>query len=183
MLLMQSTLFTMSLTYNLWLQRSLQRLNRSKILNLNNPKLALSFSAQSRGLDYQVKTMLKSMLVNNDFLTWFLIGWWLCCQPISCQVWKSCKRTWIFNMNENVSVTQAPALFLVILLCTVLSITMMHMVNHERPVEASILHGHDLFIHWDYLWCIMLTIYQSLVGNCKILPQTLFPPEPEDMYV
>ena len=30
--------------------------------------------------------MLESMLVNKDFLTWFLIGWWLCCQTMKCQV-------------------------------------------------------------------------------------------------
>ena len=29
------------------------------------------------------------MLVNKDFLTWLWIGWWLCCQPIRCQGWKS----------------------------------------------------------------------------------------------
>ena len=29
------------------------------------------------------------MLLNKDFLTWLLIFWWLCCQPIRCQVWKS----------------------------------------------------------------------------------------------
>ena len=37
------------------------------------------------------------MLVNKDFLTWLLIGWQLCCQPIRCQVWKSLLtniRTW-----------------------------------------------------------------------------------------
>ena len=28
----------------------------------------------SRGLDYKVKSMLDSMLVNKDFLTWILIG-------------------------------------------------------------------------------------------------------------
>ena len=28
------------------------------------------------------------MLVSKDFLTWLLIGWRLCCQPIRCQVWK-----------------------------------------------------------------------------------------------
>ena len=27
------------------------------------------------------------MLVNKDFLTWLLIGWRLCWQPIRCQVW------------------------------------------------------------------------------------------------
>ena len=26
--------------------------------------------------------------VNKDFLTWHLIGWWLCCQPIRSHVWK-----------------------------------------------------------------------------------------------
>ena len=33
--------------------------------------------------------MLKPMLVKKNFLTWLLIGWWLCHQPIQCQVWKS----------------------------------------------------------------------------------------------
>ena len=33
--------------------------------------------------------MLNSMLVNKDFLTWLLIGWPLCCQPIKYQVWNS----------------------------------------------------------------------------------------------
>ena len=31
---------------------------------------------------------LKSLLVNKDFLTWLLIGWQLCCQPIKSFVWK-----------------------------------------------------------------------------------------------
>ena len=31
------------------------------------------------GLGYLVKSMLNSVLVNKDFLTWPLIGWWLCC--------------------------------------------------------------------------------------------------------
>ena len=33
--------------------------------------------------------MLKTMLVNSDFLTWLLIGGRRCGQPIRCQVWKS----------------------------------------------------------------------------------------------
>ena len=37
---------------------------------------------------YKVKSMLNSMLINKNFLTWLLIGWCLCCQPIRCQDWK-----------------------------------------------------------------------------------------------
>ena len=45
------------------------------------------------------KSMLNSMLVNKDFLTWLLIGWRLCCQPIRCQVWKSLLTIMDFNME------------------------------------------------------------------------------------
>ena len=45
------------------------------------------------------KSMLNSMLVNKDFLTWLLIGWRLCCQPIRCQVWKSLLTNMDFNME------------------------------------------------------------------------------------
>ena len=45
------------------------------------------------------KSMLNSMLVNKDFLTWLLIGWRLCCQPIRCQVWKSLFTNMDFNME------------------------------------------------------------------------------------
>ena len=38
--------------------------------------------------------MLNSMLVNKDFLTWLLIVWRLCCQPIRCNVWKSLLTHW-----------------------------------------------------------------------------------------
>ena len=31
---------------------------------------------------------------NNDFRTWLLIGWWLCCQPMNSQDWNSFKLTW-----------------------------------------------------------------------------------------
>ena len=37
----------------------------------------------------QVKSMLNSMLINKDLLTWLLISWRLCYQPIRCQVWNS----------------------------------------------------------------------------------------------
>ena len=50
----------------------------------------------AKGLDYYVKSMLNSMLINKDFLTWLLIGWRLCCQPIRCQVWKPL-LTWILT--------------------------------------------------------------------------------------
>ena len=36
---------------------------------------------------------------NADFLTWLLIGWRLCCQPIRCQVWKSLLTNMDFNMG------------------------------------------------------------------------------------
>ena len=39
------------------------------------------------------------MLVNEDFLTWLLIGWRLCCQPIRCQVWKSLLINMDFSME------------------------------------------------------------------------------------
>ena len=41
------------------------------------------------------------MLVNKDFLTWLLIGWQLCCQPIRCQVWKSL----LINMDFDIEIT------------------------------------------------------------------------------
>ena len=54
----------------------------------------------NRSLDYkvQVKPMLKYM-VNEDFLAWLLIGWWLCCHPIKCQVWKSVLADMDFNLD------------------------------------------------------------------------------------
>ena len=51
------------------------------------------------GMDYEVKSTLNSMLVNKDFLTWLLIGWWLCSQSIRCQVWKSLLTNMDFNME------------------------------------------------------------------------------------
>ena len=48
---------------------------------------------------YQVKSVLSPTLVNTDFLTWLLIGWRLCCQPIRCQVWKSLLTNMDFNME------------------------------------------------------------------------------------
>ena len=50
--------------------------------------------------------MLNSKLVNKDFLTWLLIGWWLCCPPIRCQVWKSL----LTNMDFSILVTQTPGI-------------------------------------------------------------------------
>ena len=35
------------------------------------------------------KSTLKSVLIDQDFLTRLLIGLWQCCQPIRCQVWES----------------------------------------------------------------------------------------------
>ena len=52
-----------------------------------------------QGLDYWVKLMLNSMLINKDFLTWLLIGWQLGCRPIRCQVWKSLLTNMDFNME------------------------------------------------------------------------------------
>ena len=46
---------------------------------------------------YYVKYMLKFILVSKNFLTWLLIGWQLCCQPIRCQVWKSLLTNMDFN--------------------------------------------------------------------------------------
>ena len=46
----------------------------------------------------------KSKLVNKNFQTWLLIGWRLCCQPISSHVGKSLST----NMLWFFSVTQAP---------------------------------------------------------------------------
>ena len=48
---------------------------------------------------YSVKSMLNSLLVNKDFLTWLLIGWRLCCQPIRCQVWKYLLTNMDFNLE------------------------------------------------------------------------------------
>ena len=55
----------------------------------------------SRGLDYKVKSMLNLMLINKDFLPWLLIVWWLYCQPIWCQVWKS----YLTNMDFNIEIS------------------------------------------------------------------------------
>ena len=38
-----------------------------------------------------------------DHLTWLLIGWRLCCQPIGCQVWKSLLTNMYFNMDISLS--------------------------------------------------------------------------------
>ena len=45
----------------------------------------------ARGLDYQVNSMFKSVLVENDILMWLLTDWRLCSQmrwqPVRCQIW------------------------------------------------------------------------------------------------
>ena len=56
----------------------------------------------SRGLHYNEKSMLKSMLVNDDLLTWLLIGGQLCCQAIRSQVWKFL-LTWKYLSNLGLS--------------------------------------------------------------------------------
>ena len=38
------------------------------------------------------------MLVNKDFLTWPLVDWRLCCQPITCQIRKSLLTDMDFNI-------------------------------------------------------------------------------------
>ena len=48
------------------------------------------------------KSMLKSMLVNKNFLTWLLIGWRLCFQPIRRQVRKFLLTTMAFNMEISI---------------------------------------------------------------------------------
>ena len=48
---------------------------------------------------YYVKSMLNTVLINKDFLTWHLIGCQLCCQPIRCHVWKSLLTNMDFNME------------------------------------------------------------------------------------
>ena len=54
-----------------------------------NPRLAKR-KATGVQLGYHTSQLhLNSMLVNMDFLTWLLIGWRLCCQPIRCPVLKS----------------------------------------------------------------------------------------------
>ena len=50
----------------------------------------------------KIKSLLKSILVNKDFLTWHLIGWQLCCQPIRCQVGKAL----LTNINFNIGISQ-----------------------------------------------------------------------------
>ena len=47
-----------------------------------------------------------SISVDVGFLAWILIGWWLCCQPVRNQVWKSLLTYMDFNMDF--SVTLAP---------------------------------------------------------------------------
>ena len=66
----------------------------------------MTFNSVYQGLDqctwaggYFVKSLFNSMLVNKDFLTWLLIGWRLCCQPIRCQVWKPLLTNMDFNME------------------------------------------------------------------------------------
>ena len=54
-------------------------------------------------MTYQIKSMLKSMLVNKDFLTWLLIGWRFCSQPIRCQFWKFL----LTNIDFNILVTRS----------------------------------------------------------------------------
>ena len=61
-----------------------------------------------RGLDYKLKSMLNSMLVNKDFLTWLLTGWQLCC--CSTDVNQSDARFWksmlTINMNFKIEVSK-----------------------------------------------------------------------------
>ena len=67
-----------------------------------------SIREHDQGIDCYEKSMLKSMLVNKDFLTWLLIGWHLSSQSVKWQVWKSLVTNLDFNMG--ILVTQTPAL-------------------------------------------------------------------------
>ena len=42
----------------------------------------------SNKITEKIKTKLKSMVDNKEFLKWLLIGWQLCCQPIRSHIWK-----------------------------------------------------------------------------------------------
>ena len=46
--------------------------------------------SSTRGQNYLVEYMLKSMLSSEDILTWFLIFWWMCYEPIRCHAYDSC---------------------------------------------------------------------------------------------
>ena len=62
--------------------------------------LGLDIEGQGTGSLRNFRT--KSMLVNKDFLTLFLIGWQLCCQPIKCKVW----NFWFKNMEFNMEISK-----------------------------------------------------------------------------
>ena len=61
------------------------------------------FSWLAWGGGNSVKSILKSMLINKDFLTWLLIGWRLCCQPIRCQAWKSVFTNMDFHIPRSLN--------------------------------------------------------------------------------
>ena len=50
--------------------------------------ITVQFFIHATGTWVTNKFALKYMLVKMDFLIWILIYFWLCCQPISNQVWK-----------------------------------------------------------------------------------------------
>ena len=54
-------------------------------------------SAYTRGLDW-CNAISNSMLIDKYFLTWLLIGWWLCWQTISHRAWSF---TWRFLSNAD----------------------------------------------------------------------------------
>ena len=57
------------------------------------------WGCSSCGLDNWKKSMLKSIFINNDFLTWLRISYRLCCQLIRNQVWKFLLNDMDFNID------------------------------------------------------------------------------------
>ena len=54
---------------------------------------------QDKGMDYNGKSMVKSMLTDKDFLTSLLTGWQLCSQTIRSQAWKFLLPNMNFNLD------------------------------------------------------------------------------------
>ena len=132
-------------------------------------------------LDCPDKSMLNSMLANKDFLTWLLIGWRLCCQPIRCQVWISLPINMEFDINIFL-VTQAilKKQFSTVLYWLVSTYRRMIMPSHE-------FHGTFLMIsyHWFklWLWCHLATgHYLSQCWSSFISPYGVTRPQWFDTY-
>ena len=61
----------------------------------------LRYRGYTWSLDYQDKSMVQSVLVNNDFLTWLLIGWHQAASQSEAMFENICQLAWILMEISN----------------------------------------------------------------------------------